>query len=65
MIKATDECLNCDAVASPEGDQIDDNAAAPELAERVKPTRLALDHLTLDYRLQSRQLRPSVGDGLH
>lgn len=60
MIKATDACLNCDAVASPGDDRIGDNAAAPVLAERVKPARLALDQITLDFRLQSRKLRPGV-----
>ena len=60
MIKATDGCLNGDAVAAPGNDQIGDYATAPVLAERVKPARLALDHITLDFRLQSRRLRPGV-----
>jgi hypothetical protein len=63
VIKATDTCLNCDAVASPGDDQIGDNAAPLVLAERAKPTRLALDHITLDSRLQSRQLRTGVVKG--
>jgi hypothetical protein len=32
----------------------------PNPADQPKPARLALDHITLDDRLQSRQLRPSV-----
>jgi hypothetical protein len=32
----------------------------PVPAEQKRPARLALDHITLDHRLQSRQLRPGV-----
>jgi len=37
-----------------------DSAAPSPLADRAKPAHLALDHITLDGRLQSRQLQPDV-----
>jgi hypothetical protein len=39
--------------------QLETNAL-PNPTDRTQPTRLALDHIILDGRLQSRQLQPEV-----